>query len=684
MASPAGGEISNHNLSRDKWRWLFALLVFCEALLAAGLAVGKRIPDGHDGLQYFMYQYYFLNNSMQSGQVAQWIPYMTQGTTANLWYAFNASMIQAVAIHTGRLIAWMQPLQIFYFGLFIDQLMLLAGLWLWCRRFCKHEQAVCFISIAVVGSTLWVDQPSFNLHFYYAVPMILHLGHRFLELGRWRYAAAAGNLLALQTLGNAAYAITVTTFVIAVYFALSFIFGRRGSAERWARVHFGWPALGTALITALSLLGAYKMLAMGLDQVVSIAPQRNLDGSVTLGEFLGSVANTSYSQWKELVVRIPGMIDYTLYCGVLTPSLALYGLLQIRRDQFHLVILGILLFLLAQGNSPVVSAVYHIWPGMKFYRHLSSINVFVKLILCVLAGIGFDHFFFPFKSPALASSGWPRAKKAAALMTILFFIQLFWLVTLAQHADALSALTDEMISEAHTSNVLAIRSLLDSLRPWISAYITGAAALICVVRFFVGGSPHMVRLTAGIAILVALADLYEFKTDYLLFRTDSAAQVPDLVRTQPMTFARQRTSSADLSIGRGGMLSGVVHFSYARYNCINAFSFIDEVGSSFRCDSWLRPLDRLLRTYWGQPLDVAGVPPFGLSKPGGVFDPSTNTLQFPLRASSAKKVTGMEPGKYNFLVTHWNYPLRKRFRYAWVARIFPGMSSFCNPWGRRR
>ena len=77
------------------WRRAMPALLFL--LVAAGpilhtlvLVLGHRLPAGHDGFQYLTTQWYFLNNSVQSGEVAQWMPYMTEGTVASFWYGLQA------------------------------------------------------------------------------------------------------------------------------------------------------------------------------------------------------------------------------------------------------------------------------------------------------------------------------------------------------------------------------------------------------------------------------------------------------------------------------------------------------------------------------------------------------------------------------------------------------------------
>ncbi len=73
-----------------------ASIILVEFLILLYLALSIKIPFGHDGFIYFLLQYYFLNNSIQSGEIAQWMPFMTHGTVANWWYYFQGNPLQSL------------------------------------------------------------------------------------------------------------------------------------------------------------------------------------------------------------------------------------------------------------------------------------------------------------------------------------------------------------------------------------------------------------------------------------------------------------------------------------------------------------------------------------------------------------------------------------------------------------
>src|SRR5262245_1215008 len=98
------GDREPSNCTARSARSLFLVLVALELAYTAVAIAGHRIPKGHDGFQLITLQYYFLNDAIQSHQVAQWIPYMTQGTVASYWYGIAGSFLEQVLVHAAWVI----------------------------------------------------------------------------------------------------------------------------------------------------------------------------------------------------------------------------------------------------------------------------------------------------------------------------------------------------------------------------------------------------------------------------------------------------------------------------------------------------------------------------------------------------------------------------------------------------
>jgi hypothetical protein len=221
-------------------RVLFLAILVAELIHLLVAAGQHRVPLGHDGFQYFTLQYYFLSNAVQAREVAQWVPYMTQGTVASLWYGIQASLLPSVLAHLPVLPSGASLLTVYHAGLFIDEMVLLTGTVLLARRFFPPA-TVFFIAVSVVGASVWLDQPYWNFKLHYAIPLMIELGHRWLDTSEWRWCFLTINLLAVQMIGSLPYVVPVVSFAVAAYFACYGAANARTLASATARSSLGWP-----------------------------------------------------------------------------------------------------------------------------------------------------------------------------------------------------------------------------------------------------------------------------------------------------------------------------------------------------------------------------------------------------------------------------------------------------------
>ena len=109
-------------------------------------------------------QYCFLNHVINYGEIPQWSPFMTHGTLATLGYIVPGGILQNVLLLSGGLFKDINFLPLFYAGVFLDELLLLTGVWLLGRRFFASPFTVFFVTISIMGSCIWILQPWFNFH----------------------------------------------------------------------------------------------------------------------------------------------------------------------------------------------------------------------------------------------------------------------------------------------------------------------------------------------------------------------------------------------------------------------------------------------------------------------------------------------------------------------------------------
>ncbi|TFG35107.1 MAG: hypothetical protein E4H47_02340, partial [Parcubacteria group bacterium] len=367
---------------------LFLLILLIEAGIFLYLIRGQWIVGVHDGFQYFTLQYYFLNNVVNYGEVPQWIPFMAHGTLATWWFFIQGGILQNVLLISGSLFQGVNFLPLFYAGIFIDELLLLAGVWLLGRRFFASPFTVFFVTLSIQGSCIWLLQPWWNFHFYYAVPLILYFIHLFLDSGRWRYYFLAGNLLFMQSLGNLPYFLPVTSSVIFLYFLFFFALNCKETWPRIKAIKFGWSFVSATLLIILLFIALYVATNFGTDQLLNYS-MRSPDRSIALDVFLNYGGKLSWKAWSELFMGVSPALDYTLYIGILCVPFILLGLMFNTNKQNAHFFLAVIILLLFSLGTFVSVFFYYCWPMMDYFRHLALVSTIIKVFLCFLAGFGF-------------------------------------------------------------------------------------------------------------------------------------------------------------------------------------------------------------------------------------------------------------------------------------------------------
>lgn len=569
---------------------LWVALLFPTLVLGA-LAAAGRLPASHDGLQYMQIQYWFANAARLEGPGSFWLPYMTQGTVSNWWQTIQMAPVQATACLFPSLLPEGGILPLFYAGIWFQEVMLGVGTWLLARRLFPDPRVAPFLAITACGSALGVTQAWHNLNQVAALPWILWLGHRFLDTGRWRYALLAGNLLAMQALGNMPYGLPATTAMIFLYF-LPYAGLHRAHVLGNLRQAAGRPLRGAAA-TALTLgtLGiAYTLMTAGTSEIVRNAPGRSQGGAVSLQEFLTYAGNTDLGKWRELLTGMSLHHDYSIFLGVFAIPLLVAGLGRwTRRD-------GALwaTFLLALAFScatPVSVALYYLFPGMKYFRHLALLSPVVRTFLVLLLGIGLERVLAEGEGGDAARRRFSLAATSLAVVCIL--------LALVPGVSYLLTLWDP---EAHVGLIfdrfLIFRNGFVHLARRLGVL---AAAGAVVAALLARRGPGQARLL----LVVAALDLASYKLVSTWIRTIRVrAEDQALLRWQPLPFKMRRTEHPRYRDRHRMMVQSFPHqfdkrmgISYWSYE---TFSFDDLVYSPYRTDHWLRSLDDLLAVCNGQ------------------------------------------------------------------------------------
>jgi len=618
---------------------LFLLLLAPELLLTLYLIFERRMIGGHDGFQYCTLQYYFLNNAVLYGDVPQWIPFLTHGTVAAPWYFIQAGFLQNALLLFAPLLKNVHFLTLFDLGILIDSLLLLAGTWLLARRFFPSPLTAFFISVSVMGSAIWPAQVWWNFHLFYALPLILHFLHVFLEKGEWRYFSLAGSLAAAQAAGNLPYYLPLLTLVLFHYFLFYFLLNRKEIQAHLARLKFGLPFAASLLLTLTLFLTVFVLLKSGTGELVYslIDSGRSASGINTLHTFMNYGGRMNLSEWLELFLRVSPDLDYGLYAGLGTLPFILWGALNTRRENAHWILTVLTMGLFVSGTF-IAAFFYYAWPMMKYYRHLALAAPLLRFFLCFLAGIGFE---------ALLQNRAGAKKPLSLILAALIAVLMLGIAAGLRYASLNPAALIPLLKNMGPANLLKFLPLIENSALLASRLkIAAGLAFLFAALFAPAALLPGLKKTRGLILLALLAlhfaDLYEYKFFEISQKTVRLTEDQyQATYFRKFPYLVRRILNDEGTSNRKAVFKNFPAYG-ATYWANQAFLFQDRIWSDLRTDTWLRPVDLFMRAYWHQNAGDLNAPPPGLH----VYFSRETVPGSPHPA--AAKITGFSDDKIRF------------------------------------
>lgn len=624
--------------------YLFGGLVLLEALRFFYLIISGRVVL-HDSFFRFSLQQYFYNSYFTAGETPHWVPYLTHGTTAYWWHMVQGVtgwLYYAVTV-TGNLFKDVPYTVLFHGGMFIDRLLLLVGAWLYANYMWRCAYTAFAVTVMLLGSSVWETQVFFNFHYFYALPLILYLGHRFLDSGRWIFAAAAVNLYVLQALGNAAYFIPVTSLCLTVYFAVvvagqdvrALLIRLRPAGWRRAAAAGGVMLGSAALLWYLAYLGRH-------DELVQFQPRRSADATLPMEVLKYYAKDVRPGQWLELLLGLSVFRDYTFYIG----GLGLVGLIaaftRVRCKALRPVAAVLATLLLMTYCLPFLQALREYWPLMKFYRHVHLIIALIRFWLCLTAGFGIHCLL-----------GWVGRDAVAGRRTLLIAAACFTaagcgILYVISDFDALVAVNQWLGVKnitaaglaAQTVKLAKIKAAFSGavVRNWVLA--AALAAIVLWLRRHPGRGRTAVLLLLGILA----ADLGIYHVREMTRRTARLeGDAAGVLAWAPLRFHPRRSMNEDPSSGRYVFFNDTVKKRSAHYWTIDAFLQLDRPGTRLRTDHWLRGFHEYLQA-------LNGVPVGDPQRPVWLRD-KDNSLRFPEDRPAAAQISALTDDKFQFFKT---------------------------------
>lgn len=619
----------------------FLSLVFLSLARIGYLAVTHRIAP-HDTFYRFTSQYFFLSNLVQTGELPFWNPYINLGspTTYNHLVGGFGGILTYSLFLVGALIENVNALWIFYLGYFVDEMVLLLGAWFLSERYFASRLTQWFVCASIMSSSLWMGPAFFNFQLYYALPLILHLLHTFLETQKWRYLFLAANLWFIQLAGNLGYFIPISSLTIFLYWLFYVSFNTRETGRQVKALR--WNGACVLCLTGIALSAGcmvHIFQAGSADHFISIAAGRDARAVVDLPTFLQFGVDTkNLLRWLELFLGVSLALDFTLYVGILAvPMIA--AALVFNFNNKSKPILSLILVLVLFSRATVVSEFfYHVWPCMKYFRHLFNISPLIKIFLCFLAGFGFEAIFIRRRFLQ-----YPPGKYWV-------FLPLIGLSLAASCQLGYLSHIPDRYQEAFDFMQISVFAgwkwphKADSPVNLYSFQFTGMAikfyilTLVLTFLLFVSSGKYHKPLLIFITVFHFL-DVYSYsflETRKRTFPVDG--EIYGQLRYQDLKYNPGRKQWSWDEQPRKKLLLELDKMHSAVTDSVFAFVFSDERWFQARTDQWLQPLDKFMKAYWGT---NAGAK----EKGGRDMDLFWGSVNFPLGHPGARKLSGFDREK---------------------------------------
>jgi hypothetical protein len=572
-------------------RFLFGLLLLLHTAFTLWLIFGRRMVRTHDTLYVYLTQYFFQSHALTSPDPALWLPTVAHGAPTNFHAMFQGGLFQNILLLFGGVPAGSNFLPWFYVGMYLDEVILLVGVWSLGRRYYSSSLTRFFVGAAILGSTFWASQHDFNLKTIYALPLILSLLHDAVEHGRRRSLLLAGGLGALQLAGTAAYLSVFVLLVVVAYF-VSHAFLHRTLWKTWLkRLRFRLADPAIVAVCAAIAAAIYVSLSGGASALRQFRPGRNPDGSVTLDAFLTFATNLKPTRYLDFFLGISPSMDYTLYCGVATLAFAAAALIaRPGKPVLHLLICLLLVLLFTTGYLSVVGAVaYEGVPPMRYFRYVGMMSPLVKIFVILISGYGFDALVAGRLDGVRFTRGTAAGCAGVALL-------------------ALAGLTREgqtVLSDFFRTGSADVANRPAVLGAFPTAILAGtglAAAALAGVLFL-----HRIGLVTParlIVLLLALQTVDVFRWKFQMFREETVPigdRLYALNEVRPLPFITRRREYE--SSERLRTLEPALSDHGARYDLLDGFVHLDPPATQYFTSYWLAPFEALVQAHDRRPVD---------------------------------------------------------------------------------
>lgn len=358
----------------------------------------KLVVPVHDTLLTFEAFHFFYNEFFFYNELPQWIPFGAFGIQSFYFLHDYLSPSNYLVGFTGWALGIRDALTLFNVSLLLDQVVLLAGVYLLSLRAFRHRSSVLFVCLTVIGSTVLVNQIWFNFRMFYMLPIIAYLFVRFFSREGLSYLLLSAVLFVVSLFGNLAYSAPVALLSAGCVFAVLLKANFDGWRE-YCRIRSMPDGIASGVCLLLFLTAAFAFhyqTKHAVDYLESQFVGRDPnDFTVDIQTFLTYGGEIGLEKFKSLIIPpLNSAKDVMLYFGLVPLLFLPVGMKRNSKKPlwkatfFLLVLFGV--FSLGD-RTPLAGILYYSFPLMKYYRHIGLTAGIYLFALPFLAGFGFDE-----------------------------------------------------------------------------------------------------------------------------------------------------------------------------------------------------------------------------------------------------------------------------------------------------
>jgi len=366
------------------------IILSLHACLFWALAAAN-LPLTHDTMINFQMFGTVYREFLLSDEFPLWLPFTNQGVTADFAYAFTFTPAFYAAVFLGKLFSVTDTLLLFRFGLYLEEALLIYGLYRLSSLFHRHRISPIIIGITGVLSVSWGTQIHWNFHLIYLYPLMLYHTARFLSGEGLEHLAFA---LIAMTLGGLFY---TQIFIAATLCPFACIWLLLLRPQILPLLRFAVAKSRGLVIVCLALVTAFLNVQFArhvIDGMQSFTSMRQSNGAVGLEIFLSYGGHVSPVKFMEFIYAAPVRFAFIAYSGLFTILFVTFALIHARTKVFgvFLLLAGLVLLFSLGASGGVAEIAYRFFPSMDKFRHIGFVTPVAKILLIVASGFGIDHY----------------------------------------------------------------------------------------------------------------------------------------------------------------------------------------------------------------------------------------------------------------------------------------------------